>query len=152
MKKFFILVFALLFALSVPFTAMANPGGEPNNTGCNGVGNANSPCGGNDFPEPTPYECFGDSCSQSIAGALSISGAPAIGLNGGSATLPQGSGFAGGVSGGVGLSGSVAGAFVSEGTASIATSAGADGLAGHVSERYTPIMDAEKKIGVRSES
>jgi len=37
---------AFVFAVAVAFSAsaMAVPGGEPNNTGCNGVGNANSPC------------------------------------------------------------------------------------------------------------
>jgi hypothetical protein len=36
----------LALALFTAFAANATPGGEGNNTGCNGVGNANSPCAG----------------------------------------------------------------------------------------------------------
>lgn len=36
----------LALALFTAFAASATPGGEGNNTGCNGVGNANSPCAG----------------------------------------------------------------------------------------------------------
>ena len=43
MKKVF---FGLVVALAMS-AAMATPGGEGNNTGCNGQGNANSPCAGN---------------------------------------------------------------------------------------------------------
>lgn len=43
MKKVF---FGLVVALAMS-AAMATPGGEHNNTGCNGQGNANSPCAGN---------------------------------------------------------------------------------------------------------
>jgi hypothetical protein len=45
MKSF--LKFSLAgLVLAAAFTAQATPGGEGNNTGCNGVGNANSPCTG----------------------------------------------------------------------------------------------------------
>ena len=43
-----ILILAALLALSAP--AWAGQGGEGNNTGCNGVGNANSPCAGSGGP------------------------------------------------------------------------------------------------------
>jgi hypothetical protein len=36
----------LVLALTASLSANATPGGEGNNTGCNGVGNANSPCTG----------------------------------------------------------------------------------------------------------
>lgn len=40
-------IYALAIALVLgTTTALATPGGEPNNTGCNGVGNPNSPCEG----------------------------------------------------------------------------------------------------------
>jgi len=42
--KHLILVISILFSIN----AYAVPGGEGNNTGCNGVGNPNSPCEGND--------------------------------------------------------------------------------------------------------
>lgn len=45
MKKLIILISALAFVFVSP--TFADQGGEGNNTHCNGVGNANSPCGGN---------------------------------------------------------------------------------------------------------
>jgi hypothetical protein len=38
--------FLAALVMFASFAAMATPGGEGNNTGCNGVGNANSPCTG----------------------------------------------------------------------------------------------------------
>lgn len=46
MKSFLKFSLAGLVLAAFAFTAQATPGGEGENTGCNGVGNANSPCAG----------------------------------------------------------------------------------------------------------
>lgn len=51
MKKLFI-VLSIVLSLALAGTVMADQGGEPNNTHCQGVGNDNSPCD----PGPSPSE------------------------------------------------------------------------------------------------
>lgn len=53
MKKFVTVTMFALAMVSAP-AAMAEAGGEGNNTGCNGVGNTNSPCTGGTGGTPNP--------------------------------------------------------------------------------------------------
>jgi len=53
MKKSLLFVAASAFAM-VTVPALATPGGEGKNTGCNGVGNVNSPCDPSPTPTPVP--------------------------------------------------------------------------------------------------
>ena len=68
-------------------------------------------------------------------------------------TLPQHSGFAGGAAGAIGGAGSAGAGIIFNGTAGVYTSADGGGLAGSKAFRvHNPVPDADKSIGIRSES
>ena len=88
-KSFAILAAALMLAVS---SAHATPGGEGNNTGCNGVGNPNSPCGGggSTTPVPGPAGPQGPQGEQGPKGDAGTDGAKGEqGVAGRDATVPN---------------------------------------------------------------
>lgn len=100
---YLILVAAAAAVMSLP--AWATPGGEGNNTGCNGVGNVNSPCNG------------GGGGDNGGGGGSNGGGG---GNNGGGGGSSGGSGLGGGVGVGVGVGSAASSSNASAGASSSA--------------------------------
>jgi len=108
MKKLFAVLFVVAFMFSASY-ALADQGGEPNNTHCNGVGNDNSPC--QPKPEP-PNPCADGSCTAE--GNFNISTFAAGGGIDYDSLVFAGNGATGGVSVAGGISAAQASGHVQE--------------------------------------